>query len=96
MPAQVLGDPARLSQVLSNLVDNALKFTQEGDVYISVHLASANDSQCRLRFQVSDTGIGIAARRSGGCSTLRAGTAPSPARAVGPGWDWPSAVSWCA
>ncbi len=60
VPPQVLGDSTRLSQVLSNLVDNALKFTQEGDVYLSVHLASANDSQCRLRFQVSDTGIGIA------------------------------------
>lgn len=60
VPAQVLGDPVRLSQVLSNLVDNALKFTQEGDVYISVHLASINASHCRLRFQVSDTGTGIA------------------------------------
>ena len=65
VPAQVLGDPARLLQVLSNLVDNALKFTQEGDVYISVHLASANASHCRLRFQVSDTGIGIARNEIG-------------------------------
>ena len=59
VPARVVGDPARLLQVLMHLVDNAVKFTREGDVYVAVQPMSATATHCRLRFQVSDTGVGI-------------------------------------
>jgi len=59
VPARVVGDPARLLQALMHLVDNAVKFTREGDVYVAVQPMSATATHCRLRFQVSDTGVGI-------------------------------------
>ena len=63
-PEVIEGDPVRISQVLSNLVNNALKFTEEGHVVVSVSLKSGNDStsngDCMLEFSVSDTGVGIA------------------------------------
>jgi two-component system, sensor histidine kinase len=55
VPGWVIGDPARLRQILLNLVGNAVKFTQEGEVSISVHATGG-----KLTFTVSDTGIGIA------------------------------------
>ncbi|MGA2926021.1 MAG: ATP-binding protein [Solirubrobacteraceae bacterium] len=59
VPAVVRGDSARVRQVLTNLVGNAVKFTTDGDVTISVCLQRAGDGLERLRFEVSDTGIGI-------------------------------------
>ena len=58
VPARVIADEARLRQVVSNLLSNALKFTHEGG--ISVELVRAPDAPCQLLFRVSDTGIGIA------------------------------------
>lgn len=60
IPAFVSGDETRLSQILINLVSNALKFTSQGSVEISVKELSHADSLTRLEFRVSDTGIGIA------------------------------------
>jgi signal transduction histidine kinase/ActR/RegA family two-component response regulator len=57
----VLGDSHRLLQILSNLVGNAVKFTASGSVTIRVALEQELGSGLRLRFEVSDTGIGIAA-----------------------------------
>ncbi|MGB1077396.1 MAG: response regulator [Bdellovibrionales bacterium] len=57
VPAVVKGDPKRLRQILVNLVGNALKFTEEGHVRISVSVAS--EKPLRIRFEVSDTGIGM-------------------------------------
>ena len=60
LPARVLGDPLRLRQVLLNLCGNAIKFTRDGTVTLSVQLLEAKQHACRVRFSVRDTGIGIA------------------------------------
>jgi PAS domain S-box-containing protein len=60
VPEVVQGDPNRLRQVLTNLVGNALKFTDSGGVTVSIRLASIQDEQALVRFEVRDTGIGIA------------------------------------
>jgi len=59
VPAQLTGDPIRLRQVLSNLADNAIKFTREGSVALRVFLERREDSAVMLRFEVRDTGIGM-------------------------------------
>jgi two-component system sensor histidine kinase/response regulator len=59
VPRLVRGDPMRLRQVLSNLVGNAIKFTERGEVVVSVSLAGNQNRESVLRFRISDTGIGI-------------------------------------
>ena len=56
---KLLGDPTRLYQVITNLVHNAIKFTQKGLVEISVEVLNQDDKTAELRFKVKDTGIGI-------------------------------------
>ncbi|MBS1635771.1 MAG: PAS domain S-box protein [Bacteroidetes bacterium] len=53
------GDPTRLSQVLTNLISNSVKFTEEGHVSLSCYLVADEPSSQRIRFTVSDTGVGI-------------------------------------
>ncbi len=60
VPAVVLGDPTRMSQVLMNLVSNAVKFTADGEVVIRVSQLQDDGDRVLLRFEVTDTGIGIA------------------------------------
>ena len=60
VPTRLMGDPTRLRQVLSNLTDNALKFTAEGSVTIRVFLEERTDAAVVLRFEIRDTGIGMA------------------------------------
>ena len=57
------GDPGRLRQVLVNLVGNAIKFTQHGEILIRVTRESETEKQTKLRFSVTDTGIGIPQER---------------------------------
>ncbi len=59
VPDFLLGDELRLGQVLLNLAGNAVKFTQEGAVTISVNLKSAEEHVVELEFSVNDTGIGL-------------------------------------
>jgi len=59
-PVPVVGDPIRLRQVLLNLMNNALKFTSRGEIVGAVAFTSLGAQTCRVRFEVRDTGIGIA------------------------------------
>ena len=65
VPQFVRGDPTRIRQVLTNLVGNAIKFTETGEVVVSVSVVAAHDGRAQLRFRVRDTGIGIAANKLG-------------------------------
>ncbi|MFD3000936.1 response regulator [Pontibacter toksunensis] len=58
-PAEVAGDPARLTQVLNNLMSNAIKFTNKGSVKLSVDVVYQSDNDWVLEFSVADTGVGI-------------------------------------
>jgi PAS domain S-box-containing protein len=60
VPHRVLGDPGRLRQVIVNLVGNAIKFTESGEIEVAVQrVDNAREKHANLRFKVSDTGIGI-------------------------------------
>ena len=59
VPDDLIGDIGRLRQVLVNMTGNAIKFTERGEVDVSVRLVSCGDESARLRFSVRDTGIGI-------------------------------------
>ena len=59
VPDMVRGDPGRLRQILLNLAGNAIKFTSEGEVILRARLASENEAGVLVRFEVSDTGIGL-------------------------------------
>jgi signal transduction histidine kinase/DNA-binding response OmpR family regulator len=58
-PEWVAGDPARIRQVLSNLMGNAIKFTKEGDIVLSVKVLKQSESDVLFEFSIRDTGIGI-------------------------------------
>ncbi|MEI7614075.1 MAG: response regulator [Betaproteobacteria bacterium] len=60
VPSRVLGDPGRIRQILVNLIGNALKFTERGEIVATTTLDFANEKACQLHIQVKDTGIGIA------------------------------------
>ena len=59
VPESLIGDPGRVRQVLVNLVGNAIKFTEHGEIFLSVAVESEQEDKVRLRVSVSDTGIGI-------------------------------------
>ncbi|CAG8476750.1 11004_t:CDS:10 [Diversispora eburnea] len=59
IPDQLIGDPLRLRQIITNLIGNAIKFTNEGEVVLSVHNKITKGEPVILEFCVSDTGIGI-------------------------------------
>jgi PAS domain S-box-containing protein len=59
LPAEVIGDQIRLNQILSNLLSNALKFTNQGGITVTIRELERIDNQSRMEFSISDTGIGI-------------------------------------
>jgi signal transduction histidine kinase/ligand-binding sensor domain-containing protein/DNA-binding response OmpR family regulator len=59
IPAQIVGDSHRLRQILLNLISNAMKFTHQGEIFVSVNLLRMDSSKLELAFHVKDTGIGI-------------------------------------
>src|SRR5690606_7877774 len=59
VPDGLVGDPIRLRQVIVNLVGNAIKFTEKGEIVVRIELVSADEEDVVLKFSVSDTGIGI-------------------------------------
>ena len=63
MPRQLIGDPGRLRQILRNLTGNALKFTEAGEIVIRAEAVAHRSTAVEVRFEVSDTGIGIPQER---------------------------------
>jgi signal transduction histidine kinase len=61
VPAQIAGDSSRLRQILINLIENAVKFTSKGEIFIGMRLIGKEEDQLELEFEVRDTGIGIPA-----------------------------------
>jgi signal transduction histidine kinase/CheY-like chemotaxis protein len=66
VPADLTGDPIRLGQVLINLVGNAVKFTEHGEVCVEVSVETVTNGRACLQFIIRDTGIGIALDQQGG------------------------------
>jgi PAS domain S-box-containing protein len=63
LPARVVGDPGRLRQIVLNLVGNAIKFTEQGEIVVRVAVDSLDGQRATIRVSVSDTGIGIATEK---------------------------------
>ena len=59
IPQHLLGDPLRLGQILTNLVNNAVKFTEQGEIRLKIKLLEATGEKVQLKFSVRDTGIGM-------------------------------------
>jgi len=63
IPVTLIGDPNRLRQILINLVSNAIKYTDKGEIVVEVALENETDKDVKLRFTISDTGLGIPKER---------------------------------
>src|SRR5581483_11851992 len=63
VPNTLAGDPIRLMQIVVNLIGNAIKFTQQGEIILSIGVESRSEQGVGLRFAVSDTGVGIPENR---------------------------------
>ncbi|MGM0427003.1 MAG: PAS domain S-box protein, partial [Thermodesulfobacteriota bacterium] len=59
IPTRLVGDPTKLKQIFTNLVGNAFKFTQEGEIRVKGEIETSGEEKMKIRFSVTDTGIGI-------------------------------------
>jgi PAS domain S-box-containing protein len=64
VPDSLIGDPLRLGQILLNLVTNAVKFTDKGDIIVSIELIEQTTNRVMLKFSVQDTGIGLSKKQA--------------------------------
>lgn len=64
-PQDLVGDPLRLGQILTNLCTNAIKFTEEGEIIVSVRATEVSDGRAELHFSVRDTGVGMTEEQVG-------------------------------
>ena len=64
IPSMLLGDSVRLNQIVLNLMSNAIKFTQKGKITVTVKLLNEDEENVTIEFAVTDTGIGIAAKKT--------------------------------
>ena len=95
-PTAVRGDPFRLRQVLTNILGNAIKFTEEGEVTLRAELLEDAPDTATVCFEVSDTGIGMTEEQRSGSSNPLPRPTPRPPAATGArGSVWPSASNWC-
>ncbi len=65
IPQHLLGDPLRLGQILTNLVNNAVKFTEQGEIRLKIELAEQTGDKVQLKFSVRDTGMGMTKEQAG-------------------------------
>ncbi|MCQ2103954.1 MAG: response regulator [Fibrobacter sp.] len=65
IPEILMGDPLRLSQIFTNLINNATKFTEKGDITLTVSMESRTENSVKLNFSVKDTGIGMTPEQLG-------------------------------
>lgn len=63
IPENLIGDPTKLSQIFINLINNALKFTQNGKVYVKASVIETKEEECAIHFDIADTGIGISTEK---------------------------------
>jgi signal transduction histidine kinase len=96
VPIALRGDPGRLRQVLVNLLGNAVKFTEEGEVLLRARLLEETEDKALIRFYVSDTGIGMSEeqQRGGFLSPSPRPTPPPPAATAAQDWGLPSLSNW--
>ena len=95
IPKYLHGDPGRIRQIVVNLVGNAIKFTEVGEVVLEIDCQQMTESQATLRFAVVDTGIGIAAEH---CSKIfeefEQADASTTRSLVEPDWGWRFPLDW--
>ena len=65
VPYSLVGDPLRLGQILTNLANNAVKFTERGEIIVNISLLKEENNQVELQFSVKDTGIGLTQEQIG-------------------------------
>ncbi|CAK0754067.1 hypothetical protein CCP1ISM_540004 [Azospirillaceae bacterium] len=95
IPRALVGDPLRLGQVLTNLINNAIKFTEAGEIVVRIELIGSETARAHLKFSIRDTGIGMTPQQlSRLFQAFPRLTAPQPANMVAPGWASRSASIW--
>ncbi len=83
LPKKYIGDPLRISQILLNLISNAIKFTLKGGVYLTIKEVAREDAMITLEFEVEDSGIGLSQEQIESAFALFSQTESSTSRVYG-------------